>query len=74
MSFMRENNMAQILPFHKNIVRSLEYAGLGELRLDGFESREVFFIETELCTGGELFDKIVNEGPIGENDARKMFK
>ena len=73
MSFMNEVKLAQILPSQKNIVKWLD-SGYGTLNLDGFEKCDVFFIELELCIGGELFDKIVNEGSIEENKARKMFK
>ena len=36
-------------------------------------SRTKIFIVLELVTGGELFDKIVNEGRLGEDKARFYF-
>ena len=29
---------------------------------------------TELCTGGELFDKIIEKGSFSEEEARQIFK
>ena len=37
-------------------------------------SRTKIFIVLELVTGGELFDKIVNEGRFGEEKARFYFR
>jgi len=37
------------------------------------DSRNVYMI-TELCTGGELFDKIIQKGFFSEEEARIVFK
>lgn len=36
---------------------------------DWFESKDKFFIVTQLATGGELFDRIVQQGRFTEHDA-----
>ena len=49
---------------HKNVIR------LHEL----FESKERLFLVTELVTGGELFDQILEKGSYTENEARKIAR
>jgi calcium/calmodulin-dependent protein kinase I len=40
---------------------------------DWFESKDKFYIVTQLATGGELFDRIVKEGKFTEKDAVKII-
>lgn len=40
--------------------------------VDWFESREKFYIVTQLATGGELFDRIVQQGRFTEHDASQV--
>ncbi|MQM20975.1 hypothetical protein Taro_054004 [Colocasia esculenta] len=49
---------------HPNVVRLYEIMG----------SKTKIFIVLEFVTGGELFDKIVTDGRMRENDARKYFQ
>jgi len=39
-----------------------------------WEDRVNFFIVTELCTGGELFDRIINSGHFNEQIAASAMK
>lgn len=48
---------------HPNVVRLYEVMG----------SKTKIFIVLEFVTGGELFDKIVNDGRMRESEARKYF-
>ncbi|KAJ7964910.1 Non-specific serine/threonine protein kinase [Quillaja saponaria] len=49
---------------HPNVVRLYEVMG----------SKTKIFIVLEFVTGGELFDKIVNHGRMGEDEARRYFQ
>ncbi|CCE66081.1 hypothetical protein TPHA_0O01120 [Tetrapisispora phaffii CBS 4417] len=40
---------------------------------DWFESKDKFYIVTQLATGGELFDRILARGKFTENDAVKII-
>ncbi|KAM0278386.1 hypothetical protein ACHAQH_005208 [Verticillium albo-atrum] len=42
--------------------------------VDWFESRDKFYIITELATGGELFDRICEQGKFTEKDASQTIK
>lgn len=41
---------------------------------DWFESRDKFYIATQLATGGELFDRIIAKGKFTEKDAASCIK
>ncbi len=49
---------------HPNILKLYEF----------FQSNRRFFLVTELCNGGELFDKIEDEHFFQEADAAKITK
>jgi calcium-dependent protein kinase len=49
---------------HPNILKLYEF----------FEDHKRFFLVTELCTGGELFDKIAEEQSFYEANAAKIIK
>ncbi|KAK9480967.1 kinase-like domain-containing protein [Lipomyces japonicus] len=51
-----------------NLLRSLNHPHIVGFR-DWFESREKFYIVTQLATGGELFDRICERGKYTEKDA-----
>jgi calcium/calmodulin-dependent protein kinase I len=49
---------------HKHIVKFV----------DDFESRDKYYIVTELATGGELFDRICEQGKYTEKDAAETIR
>lgn len=49
---------------HPNIVKMYEY----------FEDEKRYYIVTELCKGGELFDEIIARGKFNEHDAAVLMK
>lgn len=49
---------------HKNIVHFVDW----------FESRDKYYIVTQLCLGGELFDRICEQGKFTEKDASQVVK
>lgn len=42
--------------------------------VDWFESRDKYYIVTQLATGGELFDRICDQGKFTEKDASQTIK
>lgn len=49
---------------HPNILRLIDY----------FEDKKNVYLVLELCTGGELFDRIIANKYYNEEDARIIFK
>lgn len=49
---------------HPNIVKMYEF----------FQDEKRYYIITELCKGGELFDEIISRGHFNENDAALLMK
>ena len=49
---------------HPNIVRMYEY----------FQDEKRYYIITEVCKGGELFDEIINQGSFTERNAAIIMK
>jgi calcium-dependent protein kinase len=49
---------------HPNIMQIFEF----------FEDKKNFYIITEFCEGGELFDKIVEKGTLNENEAADIMR
>lgn len=63
--FVNEIEIMRKLSNHKNII---------SLR-DAFEDKKNFYVITELCDGGELFDRLLNvSSQYNEVSASKMFK
>jgi len=59
------------------VMRNMDHSNIIKL-YDVFESESELFIVMELCTGGELFDRIKAQGSYSERDAsavlRQMFE
>jgi calcium-dependent protein kinase len=49
---------------HNNIMQIFEF----------YEDKKNFYIITELCEGGELFDKVVEKGSFNEDEAASVVK
>ncbi|KAJ2008185.1 Calmodulin-dependent protein kinase cmk2 [Coemansia thaxteri] len=56
-----------------DIVRHLHHRNIVKL-LDWFESKDKYYLVFELCTGGELFEKISQRGHFTETDAIKLLR
>eukprot|EP01029_Cantina_marsupialis_P017317 TRINITY_DN3887_c0_g2_i1.p1 TRINITY_DN3887_c0_g2~~TRINITY_DN3887_c0_g2_i1.p1 ORF type:complete len:742 (-),score=204.19 TRINITY_DN3887_c0_g2_i1:213-2438(-) len=54
-----------------NIMKELEHPNIVKL-FDCFEEDPMFFIVTELCTGGELFEQVVERTFYSEREARDL--
>ena len=61
-SFKTEVATLKILD-HPNILKLYEV----------FEDKKKYFLVTELCKGGELFDEIIEKGTINEKDASNFI-
>lgn len=62
MLFNEINNLKDL--DHPNIIKINEF----------FEDEKRYYIVTEICKGGELFDEIVERGHFTEKDAAKLMK
>ncbi|SCV03818.1 LAMI_0H11210g1_1 [Lachancea mirantina] len=54
-----------------SILQQVHHRNIVQFR-DWFESKDKFFIVTQLATGGELFDRIVKKGKFTEADAARI--
>lgn len=55
------------------ILEPLDHPGIVKMR-EWFESKDKLYMVTELCTGGELFDRIIDHGSFTEVDAARMLR
>ncbi|CAK72710.1 unnamed protein product (macronuclear) [Paramecium tetraurelia] len=56
-----------------NILKSLDHPNIIKI-FDYFEENDHLYIVTELCTGGELFDKIIQSNYFSEKEAALAMK
>ena len=49
---------------HPNIIKMYEF----------YEDEKRYYLVTEICKGGELFDEILQRGKFGERDAATLMK
>ncbi|KAJ2454839.1 Calmodulin-dependent protein kinase cmk2 [Coemansia sp. RSA 2336] len=56
-----------------DIVRHLHHQNIVKL-LDWFESKDKYYLVFQLCTGGELFQKICDYGRFTEQDAARLIR
>ncbi len=61
--FMSEINILKQLD-HPNILKIFEF----------YQDKKNYYIIIELCTGGELFDKIIEQGSFSEKEASYVMK
>lgn len=55
------------------LLRSLDHPHIVEFK-DWFESQKKYYLVTQLCTGGELFDRILDVGQFTEVDACQCIR
>ncbi|OAA54733.1 calcium/calmodulin-dependent kinase [Niveomyces insectorum RCEF 264] len=56
-----------------DLLRNLKHPHIVRF-VDWFESRDKYYIVTQLATGGELFDRICEQGKFTEKDASQTIK
>mmetsp|Transcript_42611 Transcript_42611/g.70586 ORF Transcript_42611/g.70586 Transcript_42611/m.70586 type:complete len:493 (-) Transcript_42611:501-1979(-) len=70
---IQKQNMGSQIKKEISIMKMIKHRHVVQL-LEVLASRTKIFIVLELITGGELFDKIVSEGRLGEDKARAYFR
>jgi len=56
-----------------NILRELDHPNIVKM-YEFFEDEKRYYIVTEICKGGELFDEIIARGKFTERDAAILMK
>ena len=56
-----------------NILRELDHPNILKM-YEFFEDEKRYYIVTDICKGGELFDEISNKGKFSERDAALLIK
>jgi calcium-dependent protein kinase len=56
-----------------NILRELDHPNIVKM-YEFFEDEKRYYIVTEICKGGELFDEIIARGKFTEKDAAVLMK
>jgi len=67
---MSKANMKHVVRFQQEIaiMKSMDHPNIIKL-FETFEDRKHIYLAMELCTGGELFDRIIEVGQFTEKDA-----
>merc|ERR1719229_1404115 len=74
--FIHSENFDAVLDDMKNeirVLRKFEHPNIIKLQ-EVFETKNELFLVQELCTGGELFDRITAKGTYSEKDAAKVIQ
>lgn len=70
---VKENKMENQLKREINVMLKMNHPGL--IKLHGvMHSKKNIFLVLDLAQGGELFNKLAQDGPLEENLARKYFQ
>ena len=56
-----------------NLLREMDHPNIVKL-LEAYQDKRRYFIITEMCTGGELFDQIIKRPYYSERDAAAVMK
>ena len=56
-----------------NLLREMDHPNIVKL-LEAYQDKKRYFIITEMCTGGELFDQIIKRPYYSERDAATVMK
>ena len=56
-----------------SILHTIKHPNVVQLHA-AFKSKKKYYLILDLADGGELFDKLVDDGPLPENEARKYFQ
>lgn len=62
--FLKANRFSNALQDHPNIIKMYEF----------FEDEKRYYLVTEICKGGELFDEILQRGKFSERDGAVLMK
>lgn len=69
---IRANNMGEQIKKEISIMKLIKHPAVIQL-IEVLASTTTIYIVLELVTGGELFDKIIEEGCFAEDEAREYF-
>ncbi|EGG05259.1 uncharacterized protein MELLADRAFT_116867 [Melampsora larici-populina 98AG31] len=67
------NGQEQLVHDETKLLKGLDHPNIVKL-FDWFESRDKFYLVFEIASGGELFNRICDEGKFTEKDAIKAIK
>ena len=71
--FIKENHMEKQFKREIEVMSSLDHPGLIKLHEYMHSNKKLFFV-LDLAEGGELFNKLAQDGPLPEDLARSYFQ